>query len=124
MRHLVILLLCLNVAGCVSKPPRPDPTTCSFLPGTAPIISYSEALQIASDFAKVDNPDIDRHYIDRVWLGWIPGDDKECWIVSWADPTSGWYFVAVYMDRIAKRPPGGGIYSQNPFMQWSFIPSQ
>ena len=89
----------------------------SYAPSPPPEVSCSEALKIAEEFASKDNSEIGKYYIDRMWCGSIPNEGKRCWVISWANPDKGWYFVTVYMDRSVKRPPDGPLYSMSVYLE-------
>jgi len=96
-------------------------TATSLLPDPAPKLPFAQAVEIGTKFAATHKRDIQKYYIDRVWVGYIPGEDKECWVISWARPMKDYYFVAIYMDGRAKIPRRGAVYSKDPFVRLHFV---
>lgn len=84
----------------------------SIKPGPRPEISVEKALEIAKMYSS-KKIDINKYYIDRVWLGVPRGEKQRKWIVSWCadenDPNGakGWFIVVVDMKCQASEPAHG-----------------
>lgn len=106
MKNLVftiVFIFCGSMLFAISPAPESEPK-----------ILISDALLKAELFAK-SKINLESYYIDRVWVGRLPGEDVRKWIISWcpSNPetddgsTLGWFIVVVDMRGNVSTPKHG-----------------